>query len=48
MRDLKTGFWPARRFCDLPDLEGQHGSRRDEVADARIHGAGRPATAGAG
>jgi transposase len=41
VRYLKSGFWPARRIVDLPDLQGQYGSWRDEVANVRIHATGR-------
>lgn len=41
VRYLKSGFWPARRIVDLPDLQGQYGGWRDEVANVRIHATGR-------
>jgi len=41
VRYLKTGFWPARRFSDLPELEGQYCEWRDDIANTRIHASGR-------
>ena len=41
VRYLKSGFWPARRFGDLAELEAQYREWRDEVANARIHATGR-------
>lgn len=41
VRYLKTGFWPARRFCDLIELSAQYAGWREEIAHARIHATGR-------
>jgi transposase len=41
VRYLKTGFWPARRFASLPELDGQYGDWRDRVCNARTHASGR-------
>jgi hypothetical protein len=41
VRHLKSGFWPARRFRDLPELEAQYVDWRDERCNARIHASGR-------
>lgn len=41
VRYLKTGFWPARRFSDLAELDVQYAQWRDEVANRRIHASGR-------
>jgi transposase len=45
VRYLKSGFWPARRVVDLPDLQDQYGRWRDEVANLRRHATGRFAVA---
>jgi transposase len=37
VRYLKTGFWPARRFATLPELERVYGDWRDRVAHQRRH-----------
>jgi transposase len=41
VRYLKSGFWPARRFADLRELEEQYGDWRDRVCNVRIHASGR-------
>ena len=41
MRYLKTGFWPARRFESLGELDGQYADWRDEVCNRRRHASGR-------
>jgi len=41
VRYLKSGFWPARRFADLGELDGQYGDWRDRVCNARVHATGR-------
>ena len=41
VRYLKTGFWPARRFNSLGELDGQYGEWRDEVCNRRRHASGR-------
>jgi transposase len=41
VRYTKTGFWPARRFGDLRELERQYDDWRDRVCNARVHGTGR-------
>lgn len=41
VRYLKTGFWPARRFGSLPELDAQYGDWRDEVCNRRRHASGR-------
>jgi transposase len=41
VRYLKTGFWPARRFGSLPELDGQYGDWRDRVCNVRTHATGR-------
>ena len=41
VRHLKTGFWPARSFRDLAQLDAQYASWRDQVANRRIHSTGR-------
>ncbi len=45
VRHLKSGFWPARRFRDLRELEQQYVDWRDGVCNARIHASGRFAVA---
>ncbi len=46
VRHLKSGFWPARRFRRLPELEQQYGDWRDGVCNARFHASGRFSVAG--
>ena len=41
VRYLKTGFWPARRFETLPELDQVYGDWRDQVAHRRRHATGR-------
>jgi len=41
VRYLKTGFWPARRFADLGELDEQYADWRDRVANVRTHASGR-------
>jgi transposase len=37
VRYLKSGFWPARRFADLRELDGQYLVWRDRVCNRRLH-----------
>jgi transposase len=41
VRHLKSGFWPARRFRDLRELNDQYVDWRDGVCNMRIHASGR-------
>jgi transposase len=41
VRYLKTGFWPARRFASLGELDGQYADWRDEICNRRRHASGR-------
>jgi transposase len=41
VRHLKTGFWPARRFGSLGELDEQYGRWRDRVCNRRVHATGR-------
>jgi transposase len=41
VRYLKTGFWPARRFGSLGELDQLYGAWRDRVALPRRHATGR-------
>ena len=41
VRYLKTGFWPARRFGSLGELDGLYADWRDEVCNRRRHASGR-------
>jgi transposase len=41
VRYLKTGFWPARRFGDLVELDAVYAAWRDRVALPRRHATGR-------
>jgi transposase len=41
VRYLKSGFWPARRFTDLRELDGQYVDWRDRVCNRRTHASGR-------
>jgi transposase len=41
VRYLKTGFWPARRFGSLGELDSQYADWRDEVCNRRRHSSGR-------
>ena len=41
VRHTKTGFWPARRFGSLPELDELYADWRERVALARRHATGR-------
>ena len=41
VRHHKTGFWPARRFCSLVELDELYADWRDRVALPRRHATGR-------
>jgi transposase len=41
VRHLKSGFWPARRFRGLRELEQQYVDWRDGRCNTRIHASGR-------
>jgi len=41
VRHLKSGFWPARRFSSLAELEVQYGDWREHVCNVRRHASGR-------
>lgn len=41
VRHLKTGFWPARRFGCLAELDEQYVRWRDTICNRRIHATGR-------
>ena len=41
MRYLKSGFWPARRFSELGELDGQYADWRDRICNRRTHATGR-------
>jgi transposase len=41
VRHLKTGFWPARRFGTLVELDEQYACWRDGVCNRRVHATGR-------
>ena len=41
VRHLKSGFWPARRFGSLPELDGQYDDWRDRTCNRRTHASGR-------
>ena len=41
VRYLKTGFWPARRFAELAELDDVYAAWRDRVALPRQHATGR-------
>jgi transposase len=45
VRHLKTGFWPARRFGCLGELDEHYARWRDEVCNRRVHATGRFAVA---
>jgi Mu transposase, C-terminal domain len=40
VRYVKTGFWPARRFSTLPELDVVYATWRDHVAHQRRHATG--------
>ncbi|HEX5520429.1 MAG TPA: IS21 family transposase [Longimicrobiaceae bacterium] len=37
VRYLKSGFWPARRFASLAELDAQYADWRDRVCNLRLH-----------
>jgi transposase len=41
VRYLKSGFWPARRFGDLRELDGRYADWRDRTCNRRTHASGR-------
>ena len=41
VRHLKSGFWPARRFGCLGELDEQYAHWRDRICNRRIHATGR-------
>jgi transposase len=41
VRYLKSGFWPARRFADLGELDGLYVDWRDRICNVRTHASGR-------
>jgi transposase len=41
VRYLKSGFWPARRFADLRELDAQYADWRDRICNRRTHASGR-------
>jgi hypothetical protein len=41
VRYLKSGFWPARRFAALHELDRQYAQWRDRVCNRRTHATGR-------
>jgi hypothetical protein len=41
VRHHKTGFWPARRFASLGELDKLYADWRDRIAVARRHASGR-------
>jgi transposase len=41
VRYVKSGFWPARRFADLRELDEQYGGWRDGTCNRRLHASGR-------
>ena len=41
VRYLKTGFWPARRFACLRELDGRYADWRDHHCNVRVHATGR-------
>ena len=41
VRYLKSGFWPARRFGDLAELDDRYADWRDRVCNRRLHATGR-------
>jgi hypothetical protein len=45
VRHLKSGFWPARRFGSLVELDEQYARWRDRVCNRRTHATGRFAVA---
>ena len=41
VRYLKSGFWPARRFACLGELDQQYAGWRDDHCNVRVHASGR-------
>jgi hypothetical protein len=41
VRYLKSGFWPARRFNGLGELDGEYAGWRDRTCNRRTHASGR-------
>jgi transposase len=41
VRYLKSGFWPARRFVDLRELDERYADWRDRTCNTRLHATGR-------
>ena len=41
VRYLKSGFWPARRFAELRELDEHYADWRDRVCNRRTHASGR-------
>jgi transposase len=41
VRYLKSGFWPARRFADLGELDRLYVDWRDRICNVRTHASGR-------
>jgi transposase len=41
VRYLKTGFWPARRFRSLRELDSEYSGWRDDRCNVRVHATGR-------
>jgi transposase len=41
VRYLKSGFWPARRFADLGELDRLYADWRDRIRNVRTHASGR-------
>lgn len=41
VRYLKSGFWPARRFADLDELDNRYADWRDRICNVRTHATGR-------
>jgi hypothetical protein len=41
VRYLKSGFWPARRFADLYELDQRYDEWRDVICNRRTHASGR-------
>jgi transposase len=41
VRYLKSGFWPARRFASLAELDAQYTGWRDRICNRRVHASRR-------
>jgi hypothetical protein len=41
VRHLKSGFWPARRFATLHELDEQYADWRDRICNRRVHASRR-------